>query len=405
MKRTSARVLAALGFLVPLAMTVPSSAETPPLSEGCSTLHAGEQNTLTAQGTITITSTFTAGEQVRLTATGSSPSVAVAAPDGTTTFAPQSGDPVRYDVTATGPHTLTVTNQPSGPVSLTVACGIPPRAVVSAPAEGATYGVNEVVTPSVACVAGTNAPTCTPDSAGVDTSSAGAKSYRVVASDGSGLQTSTTVHYTVTKKAQTLRFTVLPPDDAVVYARYNYEIEAVSTSGLPVTLTSDPATPACHISPFGGGPIYGNLSTDQAGTCRIFADQPGNEEYLPAEQISYTFQVGRELTTLVASPASKGLLGLSGTTFKADLHYRGWFGPSYGAGFPYVDQKISFYVGGKLMCSATTVLGKDDYLFGGGIATCKVPIGVQAALKYHSYTAVYEGSRDYLPSTAIGKLQ
>ena len=81
------------------------------------------------------------------------------------------------------------------------------------------------------------------------------------------------------------------------------------------------------------------------------------------------------------------------------------FGPSYGGGFPYPDQTVKFYVGGKLICSAVTVLKADGTFFGGAIATCKAPIGVQAALKYNTYTAVYEGSQDFLPSTAVGKLQ
>ena len=384
--------------------TAPASAVAPPLSEGCSTLHAGEQNGISSQGTVTIASTFAVGEQIRLTPTGSSPAVTIAAPDGIHIFTPASGDPVRFDVTGSGQHTLTIKNQPSGPISLTFACGVPPRAVVSTPAEGATYGVNDVVTPSVSCVAGTNAPTCTPDSDHVDTSSAGAKSYRVVAADGSGLQTATTVHYTIARKVQTLHFTSPPITDAIVGFRYFYTVTAESSSGLPVELSSDPGTDACQVSsypPF----IYGNVIPWHAGPCTVFADQPGNDEYLPAERISTTFDIAPELTTLDAAKASKGLLGISGTTFSADLHRRGWFGPSYGAMFAFPGQTVKFYVGGKLICSAVTQLKDDGTFFRGGVATCKAPIGVQAALKYNSYTAVYEGERDSLPSTAIGRLQ
>ncbi|RNL80040.1 hypothetical protein EFL95_14070 [Nocardioides marmorisolisilvae] len=207
------------------------------------------------------------------------------------------------------------------------------------------------------------------------------------------------------KAPQTLHFTTPAPADAIVGFRYDYEVDAASSSGLPVTITADPTTPACQINPFGGGPIYGNVTAVHAGTCRIFADQAGDDQYEAAPRITMTFQIARELTTLDAAKASKGVLGISGTTFSADLHRRGWFGPGYGAMFAFPGQTVRFYVGGKLICSAVTVQKDDGTFFGGGIATCKAPIGVQAALKYNSYTAVYGGSQDYLPSTAVGKLQ
>jgi len=391
-----ALVLAAVGLLSP------AGAVGPPLSSGCTTLHNAETATFSAAaGHILLSDTFAAGEQVRFTITGSGPSVGVTAPGGSSTLAATSGQPVRYDVTSTGGHTFVV-SAASGSVSLKVACGIPPKAVVTTPAEGATYGVNDTVTPSVQCVDGTNAASC---SAGpVDTSTAGAHTYTVVASDSADLQTKTVVHYTVDKKAQTLHFTSAPITDAIVGYRYNYTVTAESDSGLEVELSTDPNTPACAMSGFPPF-IYGNVVPLHAGTCTVFADQPGNDQYAPAERITMTFQIGRELTTLEAFKASKGILGISGTTFKANLHYRGWFGPSYGAAFPYPGQEVKFYVGGKLICSAVTVQQDDGSFFGGAIATCKAPIGVQAALKYNSYTAVYASSQDYLPSTAIGKLQ
>ena len=396
LRALSVAVIAAVALITP-----PASAADPVLSEVCAGLHASEGSTITSSaGSVVISGSFTAGEQARFTVTGTSASVQVTVALGPTTSLPVvPGEPVRYDVASNGALQFRIAA--NGPVSVRVGCGIPPTITGT---DDARYSVHDPATSDAACVAHTN-PVATCDLGAVDTTSAGAGSYVVTATDTSGLRTSRTFHYTVAKRSQTLHFTTEPPVDAIVAFRYNYEVDAASSSGLPVTLTSDPSTPACHISPFSGGPIYGDVVASHAGTCRIFADQPGNDEYSAAERITMTFQIARELTTLDAAKASKGLLGISGTTFSADLHRRGWFGPSYGAMFAFPGQTVKFYVGGKLICSAVTQLKDDGTFFRGGVATCKAPIGVQAALKYNSYTAVYEGEQDSLPSTAVGKLQ
>lgn len=201
---------------------------------------------------------------------------------------------------------------------------------------------------------------------------------------------------------QTLHFTSDPPTDAIVGYRYLYAVTAASSSGLPVVYSGDPSSDVCQVvneEPF----IFGNVSPDHAGTCTVYVDQPGNEVYAPAPRITMTFQIGREATFVYPQKASKGVLGLSVTTFKANLVYRGWFGPGYGAEFPYVGETVVFRVGGKVMCTGTTVFVDDGSLFGTAIATCKAKIGLNLALKYNSYTATYGGSRDYLPSTATRK--
>ncbi len=206
------------------------------------------------------------------------------------------------------------------------------------------------------------------------------------------------------KLPQTLRFTSEAPTDAIVGYRYHYAVTAESSSGLPVELSADPSTPACGVSP--SPPfIYGNVIALHGGTCRVFADQPGNDEYAPAERIVMTFEIARELTTLDAARATKGILGLSATTFSANLHRRGWFGPGYGALFGYGDQQVSFFVGGRKVCTATTVPVDDGTFYGGAIATCKAPIGVSAALTQRTYEARFAGNQDYLPVTAVGVLR
>lgn len=202
---------------------------------------------------------------------------------------------------------------------------------------------------------------------------------------------------------QTIEFTSAPITDAIVGHRYNYAVTAEASSGLPVVLSTDPDSDVCAVGPEPPF-IVGNVVPIHAGTCTIYADQPGDDEYAPAPRVTMTFEIGKEATTLTARKAGKGLLGLSATTFSATLTYRGWFGPSYGAEFPYVGQEVTFRVGNKVMCTAETVQHDDGSFFGVGLATCKAKIGLDLALTKTSYTASYAGSRDYAASTATGKL-
>lgn len=205
------------------------------------------------------------------------------------------------------------------------------------------------------------------------------------------------------KQPQTLHFTNEAPTDAVVFDRYGAVVLAESSSGLPVTISADPNTPACFAD---SGPvfIYGNVSLNHGGPCTIFADQPGDDTYAPAQRISMTFEIARADTYSAAAKASKGLAGLSPTTFRATLDRDGWFGPGQGI-MPFVGAPITFSVGGKKMCTATTVQVDDGSFWGVALATCKATIGLPAALKYKSYTASFAGTQDYKPSTATAVLQ
>ena len=190
----------------------------------------------------------------------------------------------------------------------------------------------------------------------------------------------------------------------MVYWRYGYTVTAESTSGLPVVLTADPDTPSCGVSTASLPPGYGNVFVGSAGPCTVFADQPGNDQYAPAERISMTFEVAREPSILVAKKASKGLLGLTPTTFSANLLILSWWGFNQGY-LPYPKQVVTFSVGGKKVCSATTVEVDDGSFFGSAVASCKATIGLLAARRYTSYAADFAGDADFLPSTATGVLQ
>lgn len=201
---------------------------------------------------------------------------------------------------------------------------------------------------------------------------------------------------------QTLQFTSEPPTGAIVGYRYNYAVTAESSSGLPVVLSTDPGSDTCAVSP--APPfIYGNVVPNHAGTCTVYADQPGNDEFAPAPRIAMTFEIGREATAIHPLRADKGVLGLSPTTFRAKLTRQGWFGPLYGSDFPHVGELVVFRVGNKVMCSAETVPVADDSMFGSAVATCKAKIGLDLALTRNSFTATYDGNRDYAGSTATRK--
>ena len=202
---------------------------------------------------------------------------------------------------------------------------------------------------------------------------------------------------------QAIEFTSEPITDAIVGYRYNYAVTAESTSGLPVVLSTDPASDVCEVGPEPPF-VMGNVVPIHAGTCTVYADQPGNDEYAPAPRISLTFEIGKEATTITPLRAGRGVFGLSTTTFSATLTRRGWFGPGYGAEFPYLEQRIVFRVGNKVMCSADTVPYDDGSFFGSAIATCKAKLGLDLALTKKTFTATYDGSRDYAASTATRKL-
>src|SRR5205085_2663556 len=70
---------------------------------------------------------------------------------------------------------------------------------------------------------------------------------------------------------------------------------ATASSGLPVSLTIDPAASSiCTIS-------GSTVSFTAAGTCTIDANQAGNASYQPAPQAQQSFSVGRALPWLTTT--------------------------------------------------------------------------------------------------------
>jgi uncharacterized repeat protein (TIGR01451 family) len=87
------------------------------------------------------------------------------------------------------------------------------------------------------------------------------------------------------KLPQTINFTSSAPEDATVGGT-TYIPSALATSGLPVTITVDPAASSvCAIS-------NGIVSFIDVGTCILDANQEGNLIYDAAPQVQQSFVVG-----------------------------------------------------------------------------------------------------------------
>ncbi|WP_188054202.1 Ig-like domain-containing protein [Sphingosinithalassobacter sp. CS137] len=110
--------------------------------------------------------------------------------------------------------------------------------------------------------------------------------------------TSPTSSFTV-KQDQTIAFNSAAPTTAQ-YNTGNYTVTATATSGLPVTLTIDPAaTSYCSIA--------GNVVTyTGVGTCVINANQSGDASYYAAPQAQQSFAIAPASQTITfgAAPAS-----------------------------------------------------------------------------------------------------
>lgn len=120
------------------------------------------------------------------------------------------------------------------------------------------------------------------------------------------------------------------------YGSWPVYLSAVSTSWLPVTLTSQ-TTSICEIT-------EGMVTLKKAGTCTIAANQPGNEFFAAANQVTDSFVINK--IPLVVTPSSLTLN--SGDTFDAStvtLVYDGFLT------YPVAESRSD--LGGTLSCTTT----------------------------------------------------
>jgi hypothetical protein len=89
--------------------------------------------------------------------------------------------------------------------------------------------------------------------------------------------------FTIGRGSQTITITSTPP--AVDKNDPPYTITATATSGLAVVFTTDPSSAGvCSVS-------GSSVSFSGRGSCIVYANQPGNANYLPAPQVSQVFTV------------------------------------------------------------------------------------------------------------------
>jgi hypothetical protein len=106
--------------------------------------------------------------------------------------------------------------------------------------------------------------------------------------------------------SQTINFASTAPVGAVVGGSA-YAVVATASSGLPVSLSADPAS-------VGVCTVFGSsISLVGVGTCVVDASQPGNGSYLAAPQAQQSFAVGRNAQTISFSSNPPGSAVVGGT--------------------------------------------------------------------------------------------
>jgi hypothetical protein len=120
-----------------------------------------------------------------------------------------------------------------------------------------------------------------------------------------GLQKDLGRTFTISLPGQQISFGATPPSPGIVGG--TYQPDATASSGLPVTLTIDPASDAGACSVSGG-----TVSFTGPGTCIIDADQPGGISAAPAPRAQQTVDVVAALTS-VSPPTITGRVQDGGT--------------------------------------------------------------------------------------------
>jgi hypothetical protein len=161
----------------------------------------------------------------------------------------------------------------------------PPGAAVVG---GATYQVTAVATSGLAVtfsVAPASSGVCTVSGSTVTMIGAGTCTVNANQAGNGMYQAAPQVQqsFTVNRGPQTITFTSTPP--AADRTDPPYIVTATSTSGLAVVFTTDPSSAGvCSVS--------GNsVSFSGRGTCIVYANQPGDANYLPAPQVQQVFQI------------------------------------------------------------------------------------------------------------------
>jgi hypothetical protein len=135
-----------------------------------------------------------------------------------------------------------------------------------------------------------------------------------------------------TAQPQTISFGTL---GGKVFGNADFSISASASSGLPVNFTS---TGSCVV-------LGNTVSITAAGSCTITAHQSGNDDFLPAEDVSQSFQIQQAVPVIQWTPAplmsgtplgpsqlNATATGVGGTPLSGSFIYTPPAGTSFGAG-------------------------------------------------------------------------
>jgi hypothetical protein len=107
--------------------------------------------------------------------------------------------------------------------------------------------------------------------------------------------------YTLASQSQTVVFTSTPSDEYV--GKVGYTVSAAATSGLPVSFSVTGGSSVCSIA----GSIVSFIA---AGNCTIAADQPGDDQYLPASLALQSFTVAPVPRAIVSANRATATTGV-----------------------------------------------------------------------------------------------
>ena len=110
--------------------------------------------------------------------------------------------------------------------------------------------------------------------------------------------------FVVSKATQTVKFTSTAPSKAAVGG--TYAATASATSKLTALVTVDSSTtPVCSVT------SGGMVTFQAAGTCLLDANQAGNGNYYPGNQVQQSFAVSQAPTFILAAPPTTAKAGQS----------------------------------------------------------------------------------------------
>ena len=296
---------------------------------GSHTIIATASETDTATGTMTTTATATGTYVV-----ADPPTAQVTAPTGGLTYATGQSVPTSFacaegtdgpgisscadsnggsgtagnlDTSTVGSHTYTVTatsgDRQSGADSITYTVEDPPTAAISAPGDGGTYAIGQVVRTSFHCVSGDGARTATSceDSRGqtdgtgrLQTGTLGPHTYRVTATQ-DGLIATAQISYTVSA-----------PPTAQISAPTAGQVYTVGQS-VPThfSCADDPAGPGLRSCTDSGGAADGTgvLDTSTEGNQSYTVTATSRDGQMGTAAIDYTV-VGKAPEVVIAAPVN-----------------------------------------------------------------------------------------------------